>query len=81
MNRDEAMQVLKELISSTDCDSHFIALMPPNAYNILSKGYQIHIKTGFNDDERCVIDELLKKNGYALKEQGDTLVIYKPLKK
>jgi hypothetical protein len=79
LDRLEAIRVLKELIASTGCDSNFVALMPPNAHNFLSKGYQIHIKMMTNTTQREIIDSILKKNGLALKDKGETLVIYKPI--
>jgi len=79
LDREKAMVVLKEMIASINCcQSDYVALMPPNAGCILSKGYQIHIKTNISDSEREIIEELLKKNGLSLSQSESKLIIYRP---
>lgn len=81
LDRVEAVRILKEIIASTCCDSNFVALMRPNAYNLLSKGYQIHIKTTIDVNQKDKVDSILEKNGLVLKEDRETLIIYKPVGK
>lgn len=79
LDRAEAIEVLKEIISSTNCDSSFVALMLPNAHNVLSKGYQIYIKTQLDTSQRKLLVNILEKNGLTSKYDAETLVIYKPI--
>ncbi len=81
LDRAEAIRVLKEIIVCTNCYSPFVALMPPNARNLLSKGYQIHIKTQLDKSQRDMLEDILKKNKLALEEDKETLIIYKPIQK
>ena len=78
MDRAEAMTVLKEILASTDCDSSFVALMPPNSYNLLSKGYQIHIKTRLDTLQNELLESILRRHGLSLRKDKEILIIYRP---
>ena len=79
LDRAEAIRVVKDIIACTNCYSPFVALMPPNAHNLLSKGYQIHIKAQLNTSQMDVLEGIIKKNVLALKEEAELLIIYKPI--
>lgn len=74
--------VLKQILEAAKCvSSDYIALMPPNTDNTLSKGYQIHIKTNLAMCNRASVEEVAKKYQLILRQEGELLVIYKPLGK
>ena len=73
------MTVLKEIIAGTNCDSSFVALMLPNTHTLLSKGYQIHIRTQLDSSQKQLLESILTKNCLTLKESEETLIIYRPI--
>ena len=84
LNRGEAMSVLKEIISKCDGSLAFnvssINLIPPNAKNTLSVGYQLHIKSYLCSEDRTIIQNIMDTRQLAFKDLGNRLVIYKPQK-
>ena len=81
MKREEATKVLKEIFDKcTLFDGEYLALMPSNAENIISHGYQLHLKVPLDDEARSCMDEILKKFDLALmyKAEKGLTVIYRP---
>ena len=81
LKREEAILVLKELFEKcTLLDGRYLALMPPNATELMSKGYQILIKTPLDEETRDCMQEVLMKNHLTIKiTEADTFVIYRPI--
>lgn len=83
MNRDEALKLLKELNLACDgVGEQGIMLMPPDADNVLSHGYQLHIKATGIERLDC-IKSLVEKYKLALanEQEKQLLVIYRPIQK
>ena len=58
------------------------ALMPPNADDVLSKDYQIHILTDVDESLLACIGNIVRKKGnLGLNLQKGLVVIYEPIKK
>ena len=73
------MSVLKEIFEKcTLFDGQYIALMPSNAANLLSHGYQVHMKVPFDDKTKTCMQEILQKYGLVLKEEKELAIIYRP---
>jgi hypothetical protein len=82
VNRDEAVKVLREVLDACpSINGFYIALMPSNLNDRLSHGYQIHIKTYLTPKDRKYAEEILAKQGLALKETEGKTIIYRPIKK
>lgn len=64
------------------CDGNWIALMPPNAHNLLSTGYQIHMKFPVDEEAIACISAILKKYRLAMlnKKGEESIIIYRPAK-
>ena len=79
MNRSEAVKVLKDVLEKCpSVDGAYIALMPSDSADLLSHGFQIHIKTSLSQEDRRCVQELLTKQGLKLKETPDKTIIYRP---
>ena len=82
MRRDEAVNLLKE--ASDTCPSlgkYGVALMPPDADDVLSHGFQIHV-IGIADEATVVcLQALLDRKNLRLKllQERNILVIYRPI--
>ncbi len=51
LNRQEATSLLKEVSEACEILSvDGIMIMPPNGNNVLSHGYQLHVKADFEDE-------------------------------
>ena len=81
LKREEAILVLKELFEKcTLLDGRYLALMPPHATTLMSKGYQILIKTPLDEETRNCMQDVLMKNHLTIKiTEPDTFVIYRPV--
>jgi hypothetical protein len=79
LNREKAVAVLKEILNVSGGIFPFMALMLPNTDNVLSNGYQIHIKTRFYMFDQACIQDIVIKNNLAITEENGVLVIYKPV--
>jgi hypothetical protein len=81
LKREEAISVLKELFEKcTSLDGHYLALMQPGYAGLLSKGYQILIKTPIDEETRNCMQEILIKNQLTIKiQETDTFIIYRPI--
>ena len=81
MRRDEAVKLLKEV--SDKCPSltpYAIALMPPDADDVLSLGFQVHISANLDEESILCLKPILEKAGLHLKmlQEKNLLVIYRP---
>ena len=83
LKREEAIIVLKELFDQcTTLEGHYLELLPPDASNLLSGGYQIVIKTTLDEVTRnCMQDVLIKYHLTIKIPDAQTFIIYKPLQK
>ncbi len=81
MKREEAILILKELFEKcTFLDGRYLALMPPNATTLMSKGYQILIKTPLDEETRICMQDVLMKNHLTIKIiEEDSFIIYRPV--
>lgn len=82
MKREEAVNVLKEIIEKCRmCDGNWLALMPPNSHNLLSKGYQIHLKFPVSKTAIACVSAILEKYKLAMlnKEGQELIIIYRPI--
>jgi len=55
--------------------------MPPDADDVLSKGYQLHIKANLDEETLSCMKPMVEKHGLKMKQEADLLVIYRPLTK
>jgi hypothetical protein len=84
LKREEALSLLKEI--ATYCDGlneSLIAIMPPDADDVLSHGYQLHIKSWVSHENSCpCLKPIVAKRGLEVKgePEKDLLVIYRPMK-
>jgi hypothetical protein len=82
MNRQEAADFLKELLDTfCSLEGKPFALMPPDSDSVLSKGYQIHIKTTLDESTLLGIRKIVLERNLAISEEDNLTVIYKPIKK
>jgi len=81
LDRKEAVMILREIYETCEnLDETWVALMPPNADDIISDGYQLHIRTPkMQDFDRKCVEDILHKHGLKLKEITDTAIIYRPI--
>lgn len=61
------------------CDGNWIALMPPNSSNLLSTGYQVHLKFPLDEAALECISKILEKTGLSMinKKERELLIIYR----
>ncbi len=77
LKREEAIAILKELFEKcTFLDGRYLALLPPNATTLMSKGYQILIKTPLDEETRICMQDILMKHHLTIKiTEPDTFII------
>ncbi len=84
MNRQEAISLLKEVQQACD---HFgengVMLMPPDADDVLSHGYQLHIKAPLGNEHLECIKPIAQKHKLNMNYEPtkELLVIYRPMEK
>jgi hypothetical protein len=78
MNKQEASNLLKELLSECKLESSSFVLMEPNLEDTLSTGYKIIIKTVIDNECRQQIREITKKHDLAVVEEQNQIIAYKP---
>ena len=78
MDRVEAISVLREITSKCNLIVNFVNLVPPRDADVLSKGYQIHIKPSIDTCDREVVLRIIVEHQLALKEVDENIIIYKP---
>jgi len=81
LDRTEAINLYKEIGSGCNVNIDFVSLVPPTKENVLSKGYQLHIKSFLNTSDRECIQKIVDNHHLDWTELDQTLVIYKPQKK
>ncbi len=84
MNREEAINLLKVVYQACDTfGEQGVMLMPPDADDVLSHGYQLHIKAPLGNDHLECIKPIVEKNSLAMAYEPakQLLVIYRPMKK
>jgi hypothetical protein len=81
LNREEATSLLREIYASCHLGEHHIILMPPNADDVISKGYQLHIKFQLSKEDVDCIKPIVESRNLAIKDEPEKqlLVIYKPM--
>jgi hypothetical protein len=77
MNRNEAVTYLKELLNQ--CND-----MSPNAVSFDQRrtdgsiNYTVHIRGSIAESEKQIVCEIAKKQGFAVKDNSDGVVIFNP---
>jgi hypothetical protein len=81
LKREEAILVLKELFEKcTFLDGYYLALMPAGYAGLISKGYQILIKTSIDEETRNCMQDILIKYKLTIKiQEEETFIIYRPI--
>ena len=82
MNREEATSLLREIFQVCGgLGEEGIMLMPPDADDVLSRGYQLHIKPSVNHESLECIKPIVQKRNLAIvsETQRCLTVIYRPL--
>ena len=82
MNREEATSLLRELFRVCGgLGEQGIMLMPPDADDVLSQGYQLHIKPSVSHESLECIKPIVQKHNLAIvsEPRRSLTVIYRPL--
>ncbi len=80
LDREEVIRVFKVLFGRCrHIEGKSLKLMPPDADSVLSKGYQIHISPNNDEALECCIERVAKEHELAVADEGNTLVIFKPM--
>lgn len=82
LNRDEAITFIKELLYTfVELEGRSFAIMPPDADNVLSAGYQVHLKSELPDALVVAIKRYIVSRQLVMaQEKKNLIVIYRPLK-
>jgi hypothetical protein len=84
MNRAEATSLLKEIYwVCGGLGEKAVMLMPPDADNVLSQGYQLHIKAYLGNEHLDCVKPLVQKYKLNMnyEPEHELLVIYRPIEK
>jgi hypothetical protein len=80
LDRGEVLRLFKVIFDRCrHIEGKSIKLMPPNADSVHSKGYQIHISPNNDEALESCIERVAKEHELAVADEGDMLVIFKPL--
>ena len=82
LNRDEAVKLLKELNLACDrLGEEGIMLMPPDADDVRSHGYQLHIKTKIGGEKMACIKPIADQYKLAIANEPDKnlIIVYRPM--
>jgi hypothetical protein len=80
LDREEVVRVFKVLFGRCrHIEGKSLKLMPPDADSVHSKGYQIHISPNNDEALECCIERVVKEHELAVVDEGNTLVIFKPM--
>jgi len=84
LNRGEATSLLREVYKT--CESlreQGVMLMPPDAEDVLSHGYQLHIKATLGNEHLECVKPLVQKYKLNMnyEPEKELLVIYRPMEK
>jgi hypothetical protein len=82
MDRKDVASLFKDLFDSCpNLEGKPFVLMPPNADNVMSKDYQIHITAEIDESLLACLRKIVKKyDKYAISLEKNLTVIYEPLK-
>jgi hypothetical protein len=83
LKREEATNIIKEIELACDgFGQQGVMLMPPNADDVLSHGYQLHIKPSISEQRLACIKPIVEKHQLAMinEPKNQVLVIYRPIK-
>lgn len=84
MNRQEALSLLKEVYQACDrFGEQGVMLMPPDADDVLSHGYQLHIKAPLGNEHLECMKPIVQKYKLNMNYEPEKqlLVIYRPIDK
>lgn len=80
LDRKEVLRLFKVIFSRCrHIEGKSLKLMPPDADSVHSKGYQIHISPNNDEALECCIERVAKEHELAVADEGNTLVIFKPM--
>jgi len=81
LNRQEATNFLKEVLQVCgDLPAEGVMLMPPDADDVLSQGYQLHVKACLGNEHLECVKPLVQKYKLNMNYEPEKqlLVIYRP---
>ncbi len=79
MERSEALNLLKQVSAACkDLDGTSVSLVNPEVQGSASTGYMIHITNPVDAQEIECLKAILEKNSLAMKNEANTILIYKP---
>jgi hypothetical protein len=84
LNRAEATSLLKEVYQVCGgLGEQGVILMPPDADDVLSHGYQLHIKANLGNEHLECVKPLVQKYELNMNYEPEKqlLIIYKPMEK
>jgi hypothetical protein len=80
-DRAKVLEFFKTLFCQCNhIEGKSIKIMAPNADSVFSKGYQIHIAPVTDLMLRTCVEDCAKSEDLAVALEGDTLVIFNPIK-
>ncbi len=80
MNREEAASVLREIaLNCGPIGEEAIILVPPHSNDLLSQGYQIHIKPGVSLESLNCMQKIAKEHNLSIKHEvtNNLTIIYR----
>ncbi len=78
MNRQEVTGVFKDIIIACSGLIPSIVIIQPNSHNVLSNGYQIHVRTRASGFDTSCVEDVCDRNNLAFEQANGLIVIYKP---
>jgi hypothetical protein len=81
MNKQEASTITKKLLTVCKLDTNSFILLEPNPEDTLSIGYKIRIKAVMDNECRQQIKRITKEFDFAVLEEENQIVVYKPKSK
>lgn len=79
LNRKEVVSLLLEILSACgDLGEQAVILMPPYADDVLSHGYQLHIKPNIDPERLACVEPIVQKRGLAIETKKGLTIIYNP---
>jgi hypothetical protein len=78
MNKQEASAITKKLLTVCKLESNSFILLEPNPEDTISFGYKIRIKAIMDTECRQQIKRITKEFDFAVVEEENQIVVYKP---
>lgn len=79
MNRSEAVTYIKEIYTlCKNMTPEAVSLIESEPNDQVATGYKVHIKALLDTESIQQITDIAQKHGLAVREEKDTVVIYKP---